>query len=418
MLFFGDRCLHTRSPFCKKMPFTAIYGLPGRGKSLLMLQHGLKIAEKYQLRLVTNFCLDPLNLAYFCKINNYSWLFDNLPNGIVYYVSANKNFAQFLQIKNAVILLDEMGLYAPSAQSWTLPPEAFNAIANNRKRAQHIVYAAQYPSQVHSSIHQICSEILYAEGVAIWDNKLKNDRLLFKDVHLFGPSEFEVWFRDPKIRKNPVKVWVLAMKHWKGIINSMDAQTFRVYDSFALLEEQDLEASKIAQKATFGYYPYIVDSGSSVEISSDAVLQDYGYSFSEVESKLDEFYKADRYKKKRVYEASGNYPFVAWKLQGQVPFPGVHYFQKHLIYFWQLLPAVSYQGLKKLDLLITRECLTWKSMDNQTKSNYKFVVSFILGFVIWLFLLTFSQILLHDLNIFLFLLISGFSFWVPFKIIK
>jgi DNA replication protein DnaC len=29
------------------MPFTAIYGLPGRGKSLLMLQHGLKIAEKY-----------------------------------------------------------------------------------------------------------------------------------------------------------------------------------------------------------------------------------------------------------------------------------------------------------------------------------------------------------------------------------
>jgi hypothetical protein len=174
------------------MPFTAIYGLPGRGKSLLMLQHGLEVAEKYQLRIVTNFCLDPLHLAYYCKINNYKWLWENLSKGIVYYVSANKNFAQFLQIKNAVILLDEMGLYAPSAQSWTLPPEAFNAVANNRKRCQHIVYAAQYPSQVNSSIHQICSNILYAEGLAVWDGKLKNERLMFKDVHLFQPAEFEV----------------------------------------------------------------------------------------------------------------------------------------------------------------------------------------------------------------------------------
>jgi len=86
------------------MPFTAIYGLPGRGKSLLMLQHGLRIAEKYKLRLVTNFNLDPLPLAYYCKINNLKWLWQNIPKGIIYYVSSNKNFAQFLQIQRAVIL--------------------------------------------------------------------------------------------------------------------------------------------------------------------------------------------------------------------------------------------------------------------------------------------------------------------------
>lgn len=395
------------------MPFTAIYGLPGRGKSLLMLQHGLKIAEKYQLRLVTNFCLDPLNLAYYCKINNYSWLFENLSKGIVYYVSANKNFAQFLQIKNAVILLDEMGLYAPSAQSWTLPPEAFNAVANNRKRAQHIVYAAQYPSQVHSSIHQICSEILYAEGMAIWDNELKNDRLLFKDVHLFGPSEFEVWFRDPKIRKNPVKVWVLAMKHWKGIINAIDAQTFRVYDSFGLLEEQDLETSKFSKDSVFGYYPYFVDSGSSEELSTHDLLE-RGYDFREIETKLDEYYKADRFKKKRIYEASGNHPFVAWKLQGDVPFPGIHPFQKHLIRLWQLLPAASYEAVKRFDLAITRECLSWSVMDELTKSNYRFLCRFCLGFVVWLILLTVSGFFIPQ-NLFVFLIISFSSFWFSFR---
>lgn len=66
------------------MPFTAIYGLPGRGKSLLMLQPGLTIAEKYKLKLVTNFLLDPLNIAYNCKINNWKLLWKNIPTGIIY----------------------------------------------------------------------------------------------------------------------------------------------------------------------------------------------------------------------------------------------------------------------------------------------------------------------------------------------
>lgn len=398
------------------MPFTAIYGLPGRGKSLLMLQHGLRIAEKYRLRLVTNFCLDPLSLAYYCKINNLSWLFENIPKGIVYYVSANKNFAQFLQIKNAVILLDEMGLYAPSAQSWTLPPEAFNAIANNRKRAQHIIYAAQYPTQVHSSIHQICSEILYAEGIAIWDNELRNDRLLFKDVHLFGPSEFEVWFRDPKIRKNPIKVWVLATKHWKGIINGIDAQTFKVYDSFGLLEEQDLNTSKFTCKSDFGYYPYFIDSASSVEVSSVDLL-DSGYTFSEMEQKLDEFYKADRFKKKRIYEANNNHPFVAGKLQGDIPFLGLHYFQAQMIVLWQLLPAVSYEGLKKFDLAVTKECQSWQKMDKSMKDGYKFIWNLFIGFI---FFIGFSILmkLFFPKNLIVFLAITFISFYLPTKIFR
>jgi len=371
------------------MPFTAIYGLPGRGKSLLMLQHGLEIAEKYQLRIVTNFCLDPLNLAYYCKINNYKWLWENLPKGIVYYVSANKNFAQFLQIKNAVILLDEMGLYAPSAQSWTLPPEAFNAVANNRKRAQHIVYAAQYPSQVHSSIHQICSNILYAEGLAVWDDKLKNERLMFKDVHLFQPAEFEVWFRDPKIRKNPVKVWVLALKHWKGIINGLDAQTFRVYDSFGLLEEQDLEASKFANSSDFGYAPYIIDSASFLEISSGDLVE-AGRTFKEIEDILDTFYKAERFKKKKIYEANNNSPFVAWKLQGEIGFPGPHPLQKYIFRLWQLFPAATYPGLKRLDLRCSQEFMNWDAMPQSDRDNLRgfFITaaSFIFAFLIFSFL--------------------------------
>jgi hypothetical protein len=157
-----------------------------------------------------------------------------------------------------------MGLYAPSCQSWTLPAEAHNAVANNRKRLQHIIYAAQYPTQVHSSIHKICSKILYAEGVAVWSDKLRNDRLLFKDVHLFKPAEFEVWHGNPRLRKNPIKSMVLAEKHWKGVISADDAQTCRVYDSFGFLEKQD---EKVIADQSFGYQPFVIYPDSNKELS-------------------------------------------------------------------------------------------------------------------------------------------------------
>ena len=383
------------------MPFTAIYGLPGRGKSLLMLQRGLILAEKYQLRIVSNFQLDPLQLAYYCKINNYKWLLENIPKGIIYYVSANRNFAQFLQITNAVILLDEMGLYA------------FNAVANNRKRLQHIIYAAQYPSQVHSSIHQICSEILYAEGIAVWCDKLRNDKLLFKDVHLFKPSEFEVWFRDPKVRKNPIKSIVLAEKHWKGVISAFDAQTFRVFDSFGLLEKQD---DKIIIQDVFSYKPFVIDPVTNAELSVEDV-QAQGHSFSELEEKIDAYYKADRSKKKRIYEATSENPFIAWKLTGDIPFPGIHPFQKNLINLWNWLPAATYPGLVKLDMKITGECLTWIGLTDEIKNSYKMILRFSMS----IFILFISLILI---NIFLLkhpLMFFGFclsAFYLPLQMIK
>lgn len=361
------------------MPVTGVYGLPGRGKSLWMLQWGLKLAEKYRLRVVSNFQLDPVQLAYYLKINNFKWLLKEMSNGIFYYVSSNKNFAQFLQIPNAVILLDEMGLYAPSCQSWTLPPEAHNAVANNRKRLQHIIYAAQYPTQIHSSIHKICSEIIYAEGVVVWSDKLRNDSLMFKDVHLFKPAEFDVWYNNPRLRKNPIKSMVLAEKHWKGVISAEDAQTFRVFDSFGLLEKQD---EKVIADQKFGYQPFVIYPDSGKELSIDQIAAE-GYSFSELDQKLDEFYESDRKKKKAIYEASSSdYPFTAWKIVGEVPIDGIHFFQSNLIKLWRWMPATSYKGLVKLDMAITRECKTWSKFDDEMKKSYKMMFRLLISFIL------------------------------------
>jgi len=394
------------------MPVTGVYGLPGRGKSLWMLQWGLKLAEKYQLRVVTNFQLDPVQLAYYLKINNFKWLLSNMPRGVFYYVSSNKNFAQFLQIPNAVILLDEMGLYAPSCQSWTLPAEAHNAVANNRKRLQHIIFAAQYPTQVHSSIHKICSEIIYAEGAVIWSDKLRNDSLMFKDVHLFKPAEFDVWYNNPRLRKNPIKSMVLAEKHWKGVLSAEDIQTFRTFDSFGLLEKQD---EKVIADQEFGYQPFVIYPDSDKELSIDQITAE-GYSFSELDQKLDEFYASDRKKKKAIYEASSNNPFTAWKIVGDVPIDGIHFFQPHLIKLWRWMPASSYKGLVKLDMAISKECKTWSKFDEEMKKSYKMMFRLLISFLLCIFGFFISGFLPR--HPFIFLGLYFLAFYLPTHIFK
>lgn len=369
------------------MPFTAIYGLPGKGKSLFQIQYGLRIAEQYRLRLVTNFLLNQYALAYYCKVNNYRWLFENLSKGIVYYISTNKNFAQVLQIPNSVILIDEFGLYAPSSQHWTLPPEAYNAIANNRKNLQHIVYAAQYPSQIHSSINEILTDVIYCEGQTVWDEKLRNERLMFKDTHAFGPGEFKVWFRDPKLRKNPVKVFVLAKKHWKGPLSAMDELTFKLYDSFSLLERQDERVD--LKVSSFGYNPYIIDQFQEEKLGNDQLKQK-GLTLTDLDKLAEAYSLAESKRKKRIYEASKIPPFLCLKLEGLNLIPPPHPFSGKLKALFDWLPASSYRGLKKLDLRLTKEFANYYKLSKAERQVFKQTIRwFLMGLILLLIFVLF-----------------------------
>lgn len=332
-----------------------------------MVQYALRIAEQYNLRIVSNFLINQFALSYYCKVQNYSWLSENLSKGIIYYVSANRNFAQLLQVPNAVILIDEFGLYAPSSQHWTLPPEAYNAIANNRKNLQYIIFAAQYPSQIHSSIHDICSDIVYCEGTTIWDSKLRNDRLLSKDAHAFDPAQFQIWFRDPKLRKNPIKVWVLAKKHWKGPLSALDALTFKCYDSFSLLERQD-NLVKFGSES-FDYFPWIINNFDQEKLDLKD-LESRGLDLSELDTLADNLAASNSKRKKRIYEASTIPPFIAWRLEGINPIKS-HPFNKCLAKFWNIFPASSYNLLRKIDLYFGREWRNYSKLSEQDKQIFQ-----------------------------------------------
>jgi hypothetical protein len=53
------------------MGVSAIYGLPGRGKSLFSTYIGFYLAEKYQKAIVSNFPFKPVALARYFQLMGY-----------------------------------------------------------------------------------------------------------------------------------------------------------------------------------------------------------------------------------------------------------------------------------------------------------------------------------------------------------
>ena len=142
-----------------------------------------------------------------------------------------------------------------------------------------------------------------------------------------------------------------------------------------------------------------------------------GRSFSEIESLLTEHYKNDRFRNKRISEASQSQIFIAWKLSGKVPLKPPHPFQKQMRFFWDWFPAATYPGLKKLDERITNEFLMWSSMDSSTKHAYNNFLRGVLGAIIFVFGLLVANIfvLRHP---FVFFLYCFGAFSVPFSLVK
>jgi len=144
-----------------------------------------------------------------------------------------------------------------------------------------------------------------------------------------------------------------------------------------------------------------------------------GYSFKMLEEKLDEFYKerSNSKKRKKIFEATGDDPFIAWKLVGDIPICGIHPFQKHFTKLWYWLPAASYPGMVRLDMAATREFKAWKRLDVETKKSYKLMFKNLIGASIFIFSLIVSAILSIKHPLILCAFYFG-SFYLPNKLVK
>ncbi|MFM6206369.1 hypothetical protein, partial [Planktothrix sp.] len=189
---------------------------------------------------------------------------------------------------------------------------------------------------------------------------------------------------DPKLRKNPIKVWVLAKKHWKGVLNALDALTFKCYDSFTLLERQDSLVKFGA--AEFDYFPWIINNLDQEKIDLEN-LEARGLTLIELDGYVSSIAQAESKKRKRIFEASTIPPFIAWRLEGVNPVK-VHYFNKFLAKFWTIFPASSFNLLRRIDFWLDREWQNYSKLSEEERSLFQQIIKWIkrgvlLIFVLW-----------------------------------
>jgi hypothetical protein len=225
---------------------SAIYGLPGRGKSLFSIYLGFFLAERYQKALVTNFPLKPLAAARYCQIMGYSWLSQNFNKGIIFYTDTrgkNDNLLNIFLIKDSVILWDEVGSDLPSRGAiYNTPRKLLESLYQVRHSGQYLFVIAQSELQIDFALRSLVEEIFHCDAFLSYSPVLRNEAIDFRFVYRFMPDAYQVYLSDPKVRKNPLKSRILSNKCWQGWLNCLDGFCFSVYESFSRLSEQKPES--------------------------------------------------------------------------------------------------------------------------------------------------------------------------------
>jgi Zonular occludens toxin (Zot) len=232
------------------MPISGIYGLPGKGKTQFSLEIGIQLAEEYQYKLITNFPINPIYLARYLQLKRYNFLLTNIHKQFIYCpIMTQKDLTFCLdEYKESIIIFDELHIILPARSHNQTNRDVISAFSQCRHQKQHIFYVCQNHLQIDSFIRNIADDFYHCNGMTKFNLKLKMDKLIIKNVTSFTPESYEIFLKDPKIKRNPIKCKLLGKKQWQRILNKFDILLFKMYNSFEKVEtilKSDESLSKI-----------------------------------------------------------------------------------------------------------------------------------------------------------------------------
>lgn len=183
----------------------------GSGKSLSMLENGLKLANQTEKKIVANF---PINLKWareYCIQNNLKWLARCLR---VVYVDVNVKGVDAIFIPNSVVLFDELGIYLDS-QLWEQRKKSgySKVIPTLRHHNIHLLCTFQYLEQVDKKVRENAQLFILCKGSSLrYDKKLKAPRMLTRCDFYLPRDKFWQFENNPMIMSGGFKLWIRSLK--------------------------------------------------------------------------------------------------------------------------------------------------------------------------------------------------------------
>jgi archaellum biogenesis ATPase FlaH len=262
----------------------AITGPFGSGKSLLLLEFCLAMAEHYQKPLVINFSVQKKEIYKYCKHKNYKWLCEQMeakegnedPIKFIdlFVTDAVKNDSLDLLFKdgdksrrNCIVCVDELGVFL-NARNWQKVSTNFTKyLCQVRRMRVHVIVAFQFLEQVDKQFRLLVQHWITCKGISIYDRQLNGPRLIARFAYHYAPAKFNKLESSTTTKAAFVRPWLWAKRVDYHVLplgwfiaefknaNKKRPQDkfkpyhdegflFRCFDSFEVLEAEDKNSDK------------------------------------------------------------------------------------------------------------------------------------------------------------------------------
>lgn len=188
----------------------AVIGAFGSGKSLFMMECGLRMANAYRKKIITNFKFNESAIREYCKAYKLDWFakFGRL----VYLNFDTVPLEDIWNYKQSVILIDELGNWA-SSRDWAKMSSYFrNNINQVRRHDIHLMCGYQFFSQVDVHIRELIQHFSVCSSVGSYDVELRAPKITARYVTHYLPEQYLALQRNVEAQTKMIAPWRKSTK--------------------------------------------------------------------------------------------------------------------------------------------------------------------------------------------------------------
>lgn len=190
-----------------KIPGIFVVGFSGRfgvGKTLSMLEQGIKFADILHLNIVANFPLNESAIRRYCRLKGFPWF---AANGKITVVATIEHLLSF---DNSLLLLDEAGVELFSRDYRKTDKALFNRLFRIRHYGNFLFYSCQLPSQIDKQFRDMTHLWLHCDGFQKFDIKMRRSKLYSRSIFAYSPAAYGEYIENPNIEYSKFRRFVLC----------------------------------------------------------------------------------------------------------------------------------------------------------------------------------------------------------------
>lgn len=241
----------------------AITGVFGSGKSLLLIEFALAMAENYKKTIILNFHVEKKDIYAYCKRKKYQWLvsqmeaydadptantdpieFIDLSVGVSDGGTANNTALDKLfkdsngeTRKRCVVCVDEMGIFL-NARNWQKVSSNFQRyLVQVRRMRIHLIVAFQFLDQVDKQFRLLVQHWIVCKSLTSYSKHLDGPKIHARFIYHYNAAKFRKLEGSNTVKAAFVRPWLWAKEvQWHILpikrLCSEVKQVFKIYEFF------------------------------------------------------------------------------------------------------------------------------------------------------------------------------------------